>query len=85
MSDITCGTCGYWSRSPALATATRRPEGASPDLGCCLAGTPLPVAVGDSWFSLFPETHRGRWCRDWTPGEEPDGDGNVVPFPKPAA
>lgn len=67
-----CETCAWWTRAPALATATRRPDGADQDLGACHLNAPWTIAPG---VSTFPEVHAHRFCSDWMTACEPDGGG----------
>ena len=69
-----CGTCAYWSQGPAIAAAVRRPAGSDENLGCCHRDP--PTHWGNHFpVSVFPEVHAHRFCGDWMPAGEPDGDG----------
>lgn len=88
MTARCCRTCYWWSNvHPPLATGTRFPAGADPEIGTCHVDPPVliraPVPV-----SMYPATHADRHCAQWQPADGPEGGGgeeigtgHILPFP----
>lgn len=82
-----CATCLFWQRGGSMISAAARDPAATDDVGSCNVRSPFVAPSIHFPVGVFPQTHANRFCGDYEPRDEDDGDdgerepqpdGNVV-------